>query len=222
MTAMKLLSVVASILLLGGCGVDASSGSQAGEPEEPETQVSDFRSVNGTRFLIASLHAERNRSSYSSDSYYGGAALNHLFYDLDSRNARWLLPGLDQRILETRPLTSAPDSTTGDASISPRNGGGGEVRSFLYRVVSEDTNGDGDLDSDDRSALASSGPSGAGYTVLVESAERFLGAFWVDEAHALLIYETDGAVRGVEFDVEKREVTRRLDFPAAPASAPAA
>lgn len=221
MNAIKLLGVVACVLLLGGCGVDASSGSRTVDSEEPETQVSDFRSVSGTRHLIASLHGERGRSSYSSDSYFGGAALNHLFYDLDGRNARWLLPDLDQRILETRPLTSAPDSTTGDASVSPRNGGGGEVRAFLYRVVSEDTNGDGDLDSDDRSALASSDPSGAGYTVLVESAERFLGAFWVDGAHALVIYETNGVVRGVEFDVEKREVTRHVDFPVAPVAAPA-
>lgn len=219
---MRLPGIIVIALFLGGCGVEASSGFLPFDSKEPEVQVSDFHSVSGTRFLIASLRGERDRSSYTSRSYYSGAALNHLFYDMDTRSARWLLPGFNQRIVETRPLTSTPESTTDDENLSRGSGGSDPVRAFLYLVVGEDTNGDGKLDGDDQFELAASDPGGAGYSVLVESADRFLGAFRVDEAHTLLIYEKEGVVLGVEVDVENRTVTRQVDFQVARDTAPAA
>lgn len=176
--------------------------------------------MRGTRYLIASLYAERGPSGHfsrfdfsSGSNDYGGVALNHLFYDLDSRSTRWLFPGLGQRILDTLPLTTASDVTTDGARATPREGGDSRVRAFLYRVVTQDTNGDGALKGDDRSDLAASDPGGSGYTVLVASTGRFFGAFWVDEVHVLLIFEKDGAVQGVEFDVDKQKVTRQVRFP---------
>jgi hypothetical protein len=211
----RLLSVLTAAFVLAGCGADASPGF-GGAVDEPETEVSEFRAVPGTRFLLASAHG-RSRSSYG-DSYYGGSAVNHLFYDLDARDARWLFPSDGQRVLRTVPLADGLESTPASPPYGPRYepAAEGPVRAFLYRVVSRDTNGDGDLDGDDLSALAVSDAGGRGYTVLVPEAERFLGAFWIDGEHAIAVYEAGGTVRGVEFDVDARDVTRRVDLPAAP------
>lgn len=217
---MKSVFLLGVLMLVGGCGASASSDSPGtGEGSGLETEISELRPVRGTRFLVASLYAEQRRMSYSSDSYFGGAAINHLFYDLDTRTGRWLFRGGGQRILETHLLSGSPaqgtNATITNATITSDQEDD-PIRAFLYRVASQDTNGDGDLDSDDTSVLAASGADGIGYAVLVPSVERFLGAFWVDQDHVLLGFESGGVVRGVEFAINKREVTRHVEFPIAP------
>jgi len=209
--------------LLGGCGPGASSDAPAAAAApsggtREAVEVGEFGAVAGTRFLTAPLYTEVDgRSSYSSESSSGGAVVNHLFYGLDGRTSRWLFPDDGQRVLETRPLQQTVGAGAGDAGEpSVEAPGEGPVRAFLYRVVRADTNDDGRLDGEDAAALAVSGPGGDGYRVLVPSAGRLLGAFWVDGPRVLLVYEADGAVRGAELDVETREVVRRVVLPAAP------
>lgn len=207
---------VALSLLIAGCeqGTPEPGADRVLPKSVARLELYPFEPVPGTPYVRAALREPAGGtvwSGYSASSNYAEAQ-NFLFYDLESGAARWLLAGRVARVVEAFPLSWPPRQT--DAISSPRSIG--EVRGFVYVVRERDTDGDGDVDRKDLASVAVSAPDGSGYRIIVPHTPRFLGAFWIDESRARILYFRDGKVHGTELDVARGEVVREVNAPGIP------
>ncbi len=125
-----------------------------------------FQRVHGTPFLMAAIRSSAyyQRSSLASYSSGTSDAHNYVFLDMDNQSFRRLLPTNDYHIGEAAALPE------GSAGTQVRNAGNADsvgVRWWLFDVVKQDSNRDGELNDTDLHTLESRTPEGSGYTELI-------------------------------------------------------
>ena len=187
--------LAASVLLaLAGCAADAASES------DPESVVGAFEQVDGSDVLRAELRTEGS-GDYTASVRGGRATVstNVLFYDVSSREGRWLFPDSERTILQT---TELRDST--------------RVRAFLYVVTDEDSDGDGYLGNGDVQTIAVSDPEGRRLVRLAEGATRVRQSVRLDDDTVLVLFDAGGAVRAVEVNLDALEIEARVTMPEPP------
>lgn len=161
-----------------GLVTSLASHLRRGDPATPAALEGDehlalglAQPVDGTPHVILPLTASESGSSYSSDD--AAVTRNLLFYDATSHKARWLRPDHRGAILahellrEPRPATRSGQPVDGEEH--------GPVRWIRYEVADGDTDGDGEVTSEDAVRVAVSGPGGEGLAVVVDDADEILG-----------------------------------------------
>ena len=190
---MRLL-LFASVLLVSGCAVDAASEA------DDDTVVGPFEQVDGADVLRAELRAE-GTGDYAVSVRGGQYArtTNVLFYDVPTRDGRWLFPDSERTVLQTIELR--------DSS---------RVRAFLYVVAEEDSDGDDQFGAEDVQTIAVSDPAGRRLVRLAEGVTRFRQSVRLDDDTVLLLFDEGGAVRGVEVGLDALEVEAQVTMPSPP------
>ncbi len=165
-----------------------------GEPVR-QFRLGDFDELTGTPYVRAELYAPEGgdgKHYFSSGSSSRYDIFNFLFYDTSTREARWLLDHNDYLLVQTNAVRR--ESADGNEK---------RVLGLLFLVATEDTDGDGELTSKDRAQLAVARPSGAGFTVLIDKATRFLGWHERDERTEVVLYTVDDEIIAADVDIIK-------------------
>lgn len=131
---------------------------------DEHARLGRFETIPGTRFLRAErfVHQELDYGLSGKDA---ASTDNVLFFDIDTRRARWLLPH-GKRVVHT--IASLPWEVPGQ-SEEP-------VRAIVYGSVESDTDGSGQLTQEDATQIGISGPTGRPFAVVVPAADELLEA----------------------------------------------
>ncbi|MBI5446511.1 MAG: hypothetical protein HY900_35510 [Deltaproteobacteria bacterium] len=117
-------------------------------------------------------------------SYSGGYApqsRNLLFLNRKTAEMKWLFPNNRQLITEIEMLSPPQEADKGR-----------KVDAILYRVITEDTNGDMQLTSADAAAVTASTPDGSRYKYLFGPDARVIGAMDVGDQRGIVLYQLNG------------------------------
>lgn len=134
-------------------------------PVSQKMVFGDFGPVTGTSTVVIPLEQEASTRSFASSGHSSSVTRNLLFIDLASGDQRWLIEGGNVLIPHYRLIER--DGDRGEEA---------EVVGLLVEVVKSDTDGDGQLDTDDRLTLAFAKPDGTGYTEAITDIDRLLGS----------------------------------------------
>ncbi|WP_173878229.1 hypothetical protein [Singulisphaera sp. GP187] len=130
--------------------------------------------------------------------------------NLDNQSIRRLLPTNDYSINEAVALPEALDRTPVDkAGTHDRE----SVQWWLFDVVKQDTDHDGDFDGQDLRTLGVSDAGGSGYTELITGIRKHYGRALRDPTTLVVAYESGGAKRVSVIDLPKRTVLSTTSFP---------
>jgi len=163
--------------------------SVAADPEGREKwTLAGPRAIQGTDYISIPLVSEKKGVAVSEKglhSYGGGGytppSRNLLFLNRKTAEMKWLFKENRQLITEIEML-SAPKQYERDRKVA----------AILYRVVTNDSNGDKELTPADTADVAVSFPDGSHYTNLFGAVERVIGAMSVDDEGGLVLYQLMG------------------------------
>ena len=139
----------------------------------------------------------------SSSSGYTPASTHNIFLNQRDETIRQLLPTNDQVLVYRE---SFPEQRDDDEKPLP-------VAWFLYGVVATDTNGDTQLDQEDRQTLAISDAGGMGYTEVLTNVETILGTTLRDPTTLLIIVRQGGTYQLARIDLPSRTLANLTPFP---------
>lgn len=174
--------------------------------------LESFQRVSGTPFLMAAIRSSAyyQRSSLASYSSGTSDAHNYVFLDMENQSFRRLLPTNDYLISEAAALPEASVRTQVKSAGDDDSVG---VRWWLFDVVKQDTNRDGELDEKDLHTLGVSDAGGSGYTELIEGIRKQYGRALRDPDTLVVIYESGGVKRVSLIDLPKRAVISTKPLP---------
>jgi hypothetical protein len=212
--ARPLMLVLALLLTLSltACSTPDTRPAAAPQPTSPPAPtkaLGAFGPIRGTDYLVApivqaAVARERSGFSLSSSPGYTPATTHNLIF-LNQRDEAiyQLLPTNDQVFVYRE---SFPKQREDDQNEPP-------VVWFLYGIVASDTNGDGQLDQEDRQTLAASDAGGQGYAEVLTDVESILGTTLRDPSTLLVIVRQGGAYQLARIDLPSRTLTNLTPFP---------
>lgn len=208
-----LLLVLAIFLAFGLAACSTSGTNPAAGPSPTPTPVptkalGTFNPIHGTDYLVApivqeAVAREGGFSLSSSPGYSPASTHNLIFLNQRDETIRQLLPTNDQVLIYRE---SFPEQREGDEDTPP-------VAWFLYGVVAVDTNGDAQLDQEDRQTLAVSDAGGQGYTEVLADVETILGTTLRDPSTLLVIVRQGGVYQLARIDLPGRTLANLTPFP---------
>lgn len=133
--------------------------------------------------------------------YFSKAAqseVNFLFLNVTDGSSRWLAPGNSQLIRSDLLLFDSLKSpeTFKSEKVSPR-----KPLRIIYRVVEGDSDANGRITFKDKISVFTSGIDGAGYSRLVDEADKILLTTQTTDEQFMVMYNKDGKTHYQVFDV---------------------
>jgi hypothetical protein len=181
--------------------------SQESKVQKPE--MGEFSSIDGTPFLWAQLTFGNQYGGGSfSSSGRSYSVQNHLFLNSITLERRWLFPSNKQLLLKSELIQRTVDKKTGEKTTV----------AIFYEIISKDTNGDGKLTSDDKSAFGLTKPNGTDWKPVIVDVDRLLNIEGILNAESLVvIYEKDKKTFASKVNTRIFEViqTSQIAMPAA-------
>jgi hypothetical protein len=163
--------------------------------------LGDFKPVEGTSYLMASIYSEAKiESSFKSGSHNN--MHNQYFLNTQDESARQLLPTNDFVIENT--FRFPEENQNAKEPVA--------VKWFLYHVIKDDTDGDAKLTHKDNRVLAISDSSGARCVELIKDVEHVYGHLLSDPDTLLIAYRSGSKKYSARLDLINRRVvsTREL------------
>jgi len=111
---------------------------------------------------------------------------NILFLSNDGQHATWLFEK------HTNLLTDVDDLRLPDQP----------TRALYFEAVLTDSDGDGELNEYDLSAVALARPDGSGFTKILDGVDRVLSHEQIDDHHLAVVYEIGAAIWYARFDLD--------------------
>lgn len=209
-----LLLALSLLLALGLVACSLPGPNPAGAPSPtptpaPTKALGAFFPLAGTDYLVAPIVQEvvaRESSGFSfssSPGYTPASTHNLIFLNQRDETIRQLLPTNDQVLVYRE---SFPEQRDDDEEQPP-------VAWFLYGVVAADTNGDTQLDQEDRQTLAISDAGGIGYTEVLTDVETILGTTLRDPNTLLIIVRQGETYQLARIDLPSRALANLTPFP---------
>ena len=206
-----LLALVLTIAL-AACSTrptDPTAPPTATPTPAPTKALGRFDPIRGTDYLVAPIVQEavaRESSGFnfsSSPGYTPATTHNLIFLNQQDETIHRLLPTNDQILIYRE---SFPEPLEEDEEPPP-------VAWFLYGVVAVDTDGNGQLDQDDRQTLVVSDAGGSGYTEVLIDVETILGTTLRDPNTLLVVVHQGGAYQLARIDLPSRTLANLTPFP---------
>jgi hypothetical protein len=170
------------------------------ELDGEELRLSGFEPIAGSRSLYATLLAPDEYASSPIGSSGGlRAARNVLFFDTDTRTARWLFADHDQEIADLSFLKDPPGRAWDGGAASQE---GQRALALLLEVGPVHP----ERDRPPARAIAVAAPDGRGLRTIVPASEGLIGHHQTAPDTAFVFYTAEGAVRVLELDPLAREV----------------
>lgn len=225
------LALFAAVILLWGVGgiirgatSPRNDGTIVNAPQDGketfEWSLSDFSTVEGTTYLMASAYSDHGYglSSYEKSS---PSVRNHLFVNTEDQTSQWLFPHHDYVIRRTSRLCTGKkdeDNKSVEEALSRISGScsGKKVIGFIYIVVKEDTNGDGMLTGADKVYIAISDSRGQSYKDIIKEGDAFLGHKLLSSERLLAFYTKDNDNFMTEIDLEAGSISKIAKLPRVP------
>lgn len=200
------LLFVLPLLFLSACNTDSTAQNAS---DEEEFYLDAFQRIGDTRVLMASLE-EESRGGYS--SYGGGGDVrNYLFFDVQDKSSRWLMPTNDQLFLWKRELHVGPREAS--SSSYGNNPPATTPRALHFLLISRDTNNNQRFGEDDERQWALADSTGQNFTILLDGITRYRQLFWSGDNSVVLFVERQGVFQAVEVDVVERRVINTTAVP---------
>jgi len=135
--------------------------------------------------------------SYS-DSYSGR---NLLFIDGETNQSKWLFPANNQMITSYKLLPE-------DDEYRNKN-----INCIAYEVVTEDTNGDKKLTSEDLASIALSNFDGSNYKVVIDKAENLVDISQIGKDRIILIYQKSKVSYSATYSIPSFTLISQKELP---------
>ena len=174
--------------------------------------LGQFRSIEGTDYLIASVTGSAGETSiydelFSSGRWYGSRdgyhQYNIVFLDIKTETVYPLMPTNDYEIISMegfpKPIPVYDQSATAPPKIP--------IAWWLFSVVKSDTNQDGDFSSLDKQTLSVTDVGGKGYTELIPEVDDVLGTAYKNNDMLLVIYRSNEKNYLARIDLPSRQVS---------------
>ena len=156
--------------------------------------------IKGSDFIILPLVSENKEVETSSsrmilsESYASSPrdpAKNILFMNTSENESFWLFDDNDRLILNTQqfPYSNQSNSESNKTMI------------IFYEVIRKDSNGDGTLNYDDKSSLASTNPDGSAYQIIIDKFDRIITKSLAGSDKILIVYQNDGIGYSMQFQL---------------------
>ena len=174
----------------------AGTGVQPAPTPQPVKKIlSSFIPVQGTNYLMSGvISAPDSRESSlnpmewinsSSSSSYSSGTYNYVFFNLSTEEYKRLLPTNEYVIFQTSGFpTLQPDPAIPNKPTPT-------VEWWVYSVIKEDTNHDGNFGYKDKLTLSMSDVGGNGYTELIQNVDAILSQIYKDDSAMFIIYNAD-------------------------------
>ena len=161
--------------------VEVPANTEDGSSEKVELILGSVNEIKGNNAQYIVL-SSRYRGGKFSSGYSGGEARNILFLVGGEQNSHWLLPKHDSIINRHAELRMQGEYSDDNIIV------------FLYEIISDDSNNDGQLSADDDITVSATHPDGLNYTVLQEGVSSVIDKRIVNEGKALLVMMQIGGV----------------------------
>lgn len=174
--------------------------------------LGQFRSIEGTNYLISSVTGSTDETSiyeelFSSGRWYGGGYGHHqyniVFLDITTETAYPLLPTNDYEIISMEGFPKPVPVFDSTAPAPPR----APVEWWFFSVVKSDTNQDGSFSSLDKQTLSVADVGGRGYTELIPDVDDVLGIAYKGKDTLLVIYRSNEKNYLARIDLPARQVS---------------
>lgn len=176
-------------------------------PAPDSKQLTGFSPISGTPYYYAAIVPnDTGRSSsdifISSSGGYSYFTYNYLFFDSNTETFHQLFPENNQAILSKSEFGCNCESLPA-----------GQIRWITYAVVSRDTNGDNQLNYDDKMTVAITDAAGKNYTILFENVDEVLSQIVKNETTLLVIFTSNGKKQLARVDLNTRTVLQTSELP---------
>lgn len=158
---------------------------EANSSMKPSVMLSFDRLENVTGANAQMLRlTTRERSSKFSSGGGGSETRNVLFLTGTAKTARWLFKDHKNIILNLSQLHADPEQAT---------------KALYFEYVTDDTNGDNQLSSEDHSNVALTTPDGTGFTEVLHNVDRIFSFDVLDQVHLSVVYQKGATVRHARY-----------------------
>jgi hypothetical protein len=159
-----------------------------------DASLDDFERIAGSSVLRASLRV-RQEYDFGSGSKESLSTRNYMFYDPTRDASYWLLPGFNGMIHSTHKL---PERPCGDETYA--------VSVFVYELIDQDTNKDGQLTERDVKQIAISDAAGTRLMRVLKDVQELNSAHLLTDGQALVLYVSSGSTHAARIDVTTGKV----------------
>jgi hypothetical protein len=198
----------------------AASHSSSTDDNEPITKMlGDFRSIDGTHYLIASVTGSDGETSLFNELLssgrwfgrgYGYSQYNLVFLDINTEEVYPLLENNDYEIVLVEgfptPVVSFNNQSQPVLLTDP-------IAWWLFSIVKSDTDQDGDLSSLDKQILSISDVGGKGYTEIIPDVDNLLGTALKNGDTLLIIYRSNNKNYLAHVNLPLRQVESTEELP---------
>ncbi|MDH3475804.1 MAG: hypothetical protein OEM59_19165 [Rhodospirillales bacterium] len=163
-------------------------------------RLGSLETIRGSEAVVIPLYSEHGSGSFSS-SGSRVSTRNLLFVDMTAETSFWLFPSNDTLIWHYDQLEE-PERAYNEA----------DVVAIYYRIIKDDTNGDGVLDEEDRVTIALSAPDGRSYTEVLSEADNVLGYELTSKDELLVLYQQAGSVFAAKYSLASFRLLARAEL----------
>lgn len=197
----------------------AASHSSTTKKETITKTLGDFRSIDGTDYLIASVTGSDGETSllselFSSGRWFGGgygySQYNLVFLDVSTEEVYPLLNTNDYEIVSVEGFPTPVISYNNQSQQIPSSD---PIAWWLFSVIKSDTNQDGDLSSLDKQTLSIADVGGRGYTEIIPDVDNLLGTAFKNNDTLLIIYRSNGKNYLARVNLLLRQVESTEELP---------
>lgn len=223
----KIIFVILIIVLMGiVCAgllyfnVNAFNSPSSQNDDEPIVKtLGDFRSIDGTDFLIASVTASNYDGNilnelFSSGRWYGSSygynQYNLVFLDINTEEIYPLLENNESEIVSMegfpKPVSSFNNQYEPQQTTPP-------IAWWLFSIAKSDTNMDNELSVLDKKTLSVSDVGGRGYTEIITDVDDLLGTAYKNNDTLLIIYRSNNISYLARIDLPSRQISSTEELP---------
>jgi hypothetical protein len=200
--------IPAVLMLCIGCTPQAPKSSEpTTTPKTVDRRLDTFTCISGTAVQIAPILSEKVSGGFSTpgSGYSERYIYNYAFIDSATGTLTKLLK--DNRSVVTT-MKQFPSGSNFDANGRPNcDEASTPVKWLTYTIVSQDSNNDKDLTSEDKATIALSDIRGQNYTELIPNVDQvYAQAYRKTPEQLFVVYRQDGKKMLATIDLTKRQV----------------
>jgi hypothetical protein len=200
--------VPAVLMLCVGCNTPQASkpGESTTAAKPVDRRLGTFSCLSGTNVQIAEVATEKVPNGFSiSSSGYERYIHNYVFLDPATPTLTKLLKDNRSVITTRQQFPSAGSRDPGDRSACDESPT--PVKWLTYTIVSQDSNNDKDLTSQDKATIALSDIRGQNYTELIPNVDQvYAQAYRKSPEQLFIVYRQDWKKLIATIDLTKRQV----------------